>query len=96
MSTTPRLMRDKLSNELIMANYSHEHSQNPKTAPNAHLLHDLAEAIVLGYPVIVMIGEVPGDERKTEVLRSLHFEGLDHQKQNAFVESAIVELKNFV
>jgi hypothetical protein len=67
---------------------------SPEREPNADLLLDLAEAIVLGYPVIVVIGEVPGDERETEVLTSSHFDELDQELQAAFIESAIAELRN--
>jgi hypothetical protein len=68
----------------------------PEREPNADLLLDLAEAIILGYPVVVLIGEVPGDERETEVLASSHFEELDPELQQAFVESAIAELRTTI
>ena len=43
-----------------------------------------------------MIGEVPGDERETEVLTSSHFDELDQELQTAFLESVIVELRNTI
>jgi hypothetical protein len=88
-------MRDKLSKDEIMSKYSHEQQQQ-ESKNNAYLLQDVAEAIVLGYPVIVIIGEVPGGERETEVLTSSHFDGLDRKLQTAFLNSAIVELRNTV
>jgi hypothetical protein len=65
----------------------------PEREPNANLLLELAEAIVLGYPVVVLIGEVPDDNGETEVLASSHFEELSSERQSAFIESAIAELR---
>ena len=79
-----------------MTKSSNSQAHQPETEPNARLLLDVAEAIVLGYPVMVMIGEVPGDERETEVLTSSHFDALDQELQSAFRDSAIVELTNTV
>jgi hypothetical protein len=79
--------------ETLMSKTAHGPAR-PEREPNAELLLDLAEAIVLGYPVIVVIGEVPGYERETEVLTSGHFDELDEELQAAFLESAIRELRN--
>ena len=65
----------------------------PDRDHDASLLFNLAEAVLLGYPVLVLIGEVPDDKRDTEVLGSSHFEALDPELQQAFVESAIPELR---
>ncbi len=67
-----------------MSNSSSSHEIRSEPETNAHLLLEVAEAIVLGYPVMVMIGEVPGDERETEVLTSSHFDALDQELQSAF------------
>ena len=79
-----------------MSNSSSSHEIRSEPETNARLLLEVAEAIVLGYPLMVMIGEVPGDERETEVLTSSHFDALDQELQSAFRDSAIVELTNTV
>ena len=71
---------------------SHGQARPPDTELNARLLLDLAEAVILGYPVLVLIGEIPSDERGTDVITSSHFEGLDQQQQKALIEFAIEEL----
>jgi hypothetical protein len=63
---------------------------------NAQLLLSLAEAVVLGYPVLAVIGDIPSDERDTEVLASSHFRALDWDQQGAFTEAAIVRFRNIM
>ena len=77
-----------------MSKSSDYQMHRPEPETDARLLLEVAEAIVLGYPMMVMIGEVPGDERETEVLTSSHFHALDQDLQSAFRDSAIVGLTN--
>jgi hypothetical protein len=80
----------------MMPKSSDYQAHQPETETNARLLLDVAEAIVLGYPVMVLIGEVPGDERETEVLTSSHYHALDQDLQSAFRDSAIMGLTNTI
>jgi hypothetical protein len=82
----------EIGKESLMSNTS-DSQPRPDRDHDASLLFNLAEAVLLGYPVLVLIGEVPGDEREAEVLLSSHFEELDPEMQQTFVESAIAELR---
>jgi hypothetical protein len=82
----------KIGKESLMSTTSGGQARSDRDH-NASLLLNLAEAILLGYPAMVLIGEVPDDKRETEVLASSHFEELDPELQQAFVESAIADLR---
>jgi hypothetical protein len=82
----------KIGNEFLMPK-TLDSQARPDRDHDASLLFNLAEAVLLGYPVLVLIGEVPHDKRETEVIASSHFEELDPELQKALVESAIAELR---
>lgn len=64
------------------------------SANDAELLFAVSEALILGYPILVVIGECDGKEGDPEILSGTLFEELNLEQRKTLIEATIEELRD--